>query len=251
MRAHATDLAVKLASLGSVVVSLLVVNTQVLAQDDLDRRSFWVLIQNGSGYLLDRGELEWRIVRNDGVEVPIEKRPTRIVRVGSHTWVDCDAEVLQSGPRYRMLYRANCIDDPTKRILFSTVSFKFHSTALFEGHYIQFFVVPDHVSTRPVRRGVLRRELPLSASSATEIFAKPGDLIQFDYSGPVPLERIEPQNGLRPHVVSVAAVPRRTAIVDDKPKFTEVFFDVKERGDDWIAVEVDGVPHKFHVVVTD
>lgn len=234
-----------------MVVLLLVMNTEVLAQDDVDRSSFWVLLQNRSGYVLDRGELEWRIVRDDGVEIPIEHRPTRIVGKGSLTWVDCDAEVLESGPRYRILYRANCIDDPTKRIMFSTVSFKFRSDAFFEGHYIQFFVVRDNVSIRPVRRGVLRREVPLAASAETRIFAKPGDLIQLDYSGPVPFEKIDPKNGVRPHVVSVAAVPRCTAIVDEKPTRTEVFFDVKERGDDWIIVEVDGVQHKFHVVVTD
>jgi len=88
-----------------------------------------------------------------------------------------------------------------------------------------------------------------NAPAEAKIFAKPGDLIELDYILPGAQPIIEPKGGAHPNYIDVSPVGPKPIVVNDKTVGTASFFEAKSRGEDWVTIEVDGVPHRFHVFV--
>ncbi|MGO9466895.1 MAG: hypothetical protein ACLQIB_33190 [Isosphaeraceae bacterium] len=239
MRAHVENTASQITLAVAAAVSILMIGSECPAQGVAVGDQLFVTIRNNCGDQIAAGELDLVLIPN-GVESTISIRGIPAAQ-GTLVWFP---NPLQGGRRYRVVYRADWPDDPSKRVYFKSKIFVFQPVA----NWIRLDVGPAHVVARG---GDLRKiELNNNQNVPDPIFANPGDLIEFDYTAVnVGRNAMAPRGGAHPDVVDISPIGPRSILANGIPNGAACFFVAKSRGDDWVSIDVNGVPRRFHIVV--
>lgn len=241
MRACAATSAPRIISVLTTAVAIVFVARDCSAQiEQSGGRHLVIFVYNRCDHALGPGEIELRQVR-DGVEEPVSTISTEGIARNDHTWTYFP-DPLTEGQRYRVVFRADCVNDSAKTIYRESKSFVFR----FSENWRSFSIDRDDVRDRG---NLVRIEFGKGVNSPDVIFAKPGDLIEIDYMSGGAQASVEPRSGARHEVVAVSSIGPRPLVVNGKTVGIASFFEAKSRGDDWISIEVDGVARNYHILV--
>jgi hypothetical protein len=218
--------------------------SECAAQGSWPRRMFYVRVENYSGHVIGPGELELWVEQPDGSEKPADPSLTEdIPNLWSETY-PIDVTVIQPGAHFRLVYRADCADDSTKRVYFRSVGFLYWPSQ----NYKKIEISPASVLERPENKGkLIRLEARKNGGLPDKVDVNPGTLIEIDYIFDNDMPRIEPRPGSHPEVVSVSSIGPRFLFVDGKRTGIASYFQVKKIGEDRVSILVDGVPRHLHI----
>jgi hypothetical protein len=241
MRAHVENTASRISLAITVAVSIFLVGPKCSAQvEQTGGRHLVLFIYNYSDLAIAPGEIELREIR-DGAEEPVSTISTVWIPRGDYTWTYFPDPLLQ-GQRYRVIFRAEFVNDATKIVYRESQSFIFRSSENWRSLRIDRDDVRD-------RGNLVRLEFGKGLNAPDVIFAKPGDLIEIDYMFQRVQPSVEPKGGSRPQVVDVSRIGPRPVVVNGKTVGVASFFDAKSRGDDWVSIETGGSAHNYHIFV--
>jgi hypothetical protein len=257
MRAPFENIASQIIAAITAVVAILAISPACSAQiEQSGGRHLVIFIYNYSGRAIAPGELELRSIR-DGAEEAISVTSTEGIPRNDYTWTYFP-DPLTEGQHYRVIFRADCGNSGSESIYRQSRSFVFR----FQQNWRALNLDRDDVISH-AHGGLVRVEVnkaanaPEKAANAPEkaanapdaIFAKPGDLIEIDclFQGSQPT--IVPKGGSHPQVVDVSPLGARPIIVSGKTVGVAAFFEAKSRGEDWISIEIDNVPHNYYIFV--
>ena len=241
MRARLEKTASQISLAVTAAVSMLLICPPCSAQiEQRGGRHLVVFIDNHSGYPIAPGELELIEIR-DGGEDPLSSISTEGIRRDESTWVYFPDPLVERN-RYRVVFRADCANDGSKIIYRESKSFVFRAVENWRSLEI------DRDDVRE-KGNLVRVEFAKGQTAPDLIFAKPGDLIEIDYLFQGVQPRVEPKCGSHPQCVGVSSIGPRPIVASGKAVGVASFFDAKSRGDDWISIEVDGIPRNYHIFV--
>lgn len=112
-----------------------------------ERDAVWFGMFNHSGHALDGGQLDLFSVLGDGQLVPIDHRQTGTVREGQSRWVNHESGAMHFGQHYCIVFRATCLDDPSKRVQFRSKVFRLGADPAASRH-LSIMIDPNHVGVR-------------------------------------------------------------------------------------------------------
>jgi hypothetical protein len=244
MRAHVENTASRIILAVTAAVSILIIGYECPAQDVTVGNQLWVTIENHTGDQIATGDLELLSIRNGGEEL-VSTISMRQIPVTEGTTV-VFPDPLQGGRRYRVIFRADWAADRSKVVYFKSKGFVFPRVPTYS---IQLDIEPAHVVHRLTGR-LIRFELNDNANLPKDIFVKPRDLIELDYTSlNVGQLRIAARGGARPNVVDVSPIGPRHILVNGATVSVASFFEAKSPGDDWVSIDIDGVTRTFHIWV--
>lgn len=241
MRACAENTAPRITLAFAAAISIVFATRECSAQiEQSGGRHLVIFIYNRSDQAIAAGEIELRQIRDDAEE-PISTVSTDGIARGDSTWTYFPDPLL-AGQRYRVVFRADCVTDASKIIYRESKSFVFRYSENWRSLSIDDEDVRD-------RGNLVRLEFGKGLNSSDVIFAKPGDLIEIDYMFQGTAASVEPKGGSHPEVVDVSRIGPRPVVLNGKAAGVASFFQARGRGDDWVSIEIDGVPRNFHVFV--
>jgi hypothetical protein len=218
--------------------------SECAAQDYWPRRMFYVTVENYSGHEIGPGQLELWVEQPDGSEKPADPSMTEgIPNLWSETYA-FDVTVIQPGAHFRLVYRADCADDSTKRVYFRSVSFLYWPSQ----NRKKIEIYPVSLLENPGNKGKLvRLEVRKNGGLPDKVDVNPDTLIEIDYIFDNDMPRIEPRPGSHPEVVAVSSIGPRFLVVNGKRTGIASYFQVKKSGEDRVSILVDGVPRHLHI----
>ncbi len=267
MRAHVANTASLVLVAATAAISILNSRAECLAQATSGGPRLRCTIYNRSDYSFAPSDLELWLIR-DGSEDFLTTTPVGAISTDRSREIYFQWE-MQDGRRYRVVFHADCANDALKAVYFKSRSFVFR----FDENWRRIDIDNEDVISRP-RGNLIRPELktvPAGQKVSTadddvhndflpagaryperhEIFVKPRDLIEFDYffEG---THKVVPKGGSHSDVLSVSAIgPRSIINRDAKPVGKACYFEAKSIGDDWVSVEIDGHPRRYHIWVQE
>jgi hypothetical protein len=223
---------------------LLKADSCVSAQDAPRGDHLHVRVTNRTDFFIGPGRIE---IRADGTDKLDAVRDTGYIPINYRGRYQVDARNLQIGSRYRVIYRAECEDDASKTIYARSIAFVLEIEDV-TWRFIDLEV--NNANVRPRVNGrLVRMNAPLAPNASHDIHVKPGDLLEIDYVVPGLLPTVIPKGGSHPDVVDVSTIGPRQITENDRPIGTASYFEAKSRGDDWVSIEIDGVPLWFRIWV--
>jgi hypothetical protein len=244
MRAFAKFKASLVFMMAVAAVAGLTSYSKCAAQGSWPRRMFYVTVENYSGHDIGPGELELWVEQPDGSEKPADPSITEDI---PNLWAETysfDVTLIPPGAHFRLVYRADCADDPTKRVYFRSVSFLYWPSQ----NRKKIEIYPVYVLENPGNKGKLvRLEFRKNGGLPDKLDVNPGTLIEIDYIFDNDMPKIEPRAGSHPEVVGVSSIGPRFLFVDAKRTGIASYFQVKKIGEDRVSILVDGVPRHIHI----
>jgi hypothetical protein len=241
MRAQLADGASHIRLAVAAAISILITSPECSAQIERSGgRHLVIFIDNDSDHAIAAGEIELLEVR-DAREDPISTVSTDAIPRSDRTWTYFPDPLIE-GQRYRVIFRAQSAHDPGKVVFRESRPFVFRSAENWRSLTI------DGSDLRN-KGSLIRVEFGKGAAPPDVIHAKPGDLIEIDYLFEGAQPRVEPKGGSHSQVIDVTPAGPRQIVVGTKAVGVASYFEAKNRGDDWVSVEIDGVARKFHVLV--
>jgi hypothetical protein len=208
------------------------------------RRMFYVTIENYSRHDFGPGEIELWVEQPDGSEKPADPSTTEGI---PNLWADTyaiDVTFIQPGVHFRLIYRAECADDSTKRVRFRSISFLYWPSQ----NRKTIEIYPGSVLDNPGIKGKLvRLETRKNGNLPDKLDVHPGTLIEIDYIFDNDTPKVEPGAGSHPDVVAVSPIGPRFLVVEGKRTGIASYFQVKKIGEDRVSLIVDGVPRHIHI----
>ncbi len=236
LRSAATRIAFTLTLASSLPIAGLAYAAQI------EHGTLYATVINFSGNDLAPGVIELWSVYGNGVEEPFDRIDIEDLADG---WQDSGRFFrVPFGRRYRLIYRANCEHDISKRAYFRSESFVWEPRR----RWFSLTITDESIEIIRASGRLVRLDIQ-NAPPNSEIYAKPGDLIELDYMLPGPQPLIAPKGGAHPECVEVSPIGPKPIIVNEKTVGTASYFYAKNRGEDRITVEVDSVPHRFKLFV--
>jgi hypothetical protein len=241
MRAHVEKTASPIPLAVAAIISILLSSPECSAQiEPVGGRHLVLFIYNYCDHAIAPGEVELREIR-DGREQPISTISTEAIARDEYTWTHFPDPLVQ-GNRYRIIFRADCVNEGSKIIYRESRAFVFRYSENWRSLNIDRDDLRD-------RGNLVRLDFGKGLNSPDVVFAKPGDLIEIDYISQGVQASVEPKGGSHPDVVAASSVGPRPIVVNGKTVGIASFFEAKSRGDDWVSVEVDGTARNYHIFV--